>query len=71
MDFHGPEDSLGTHSYLIEMVEKMFLLIVWKDKQLSRAFKIRKKPNLAKVTSPFLFNTTDCTHVITNKIHMI
>lgn len=31
MDFHGPEDSLGTHSYLIEMVEKMFLLIVWKD----------------------------------------
>lgn len=31
MDFHSPEHSLGTHSYLIEMVEKMFLLIVWKD----------------------------------------
>lgn len=74
MDFHSPEDSLGTHSYLIEMIGKMFYALSGKITSNSGQGPLRlerRKPKSAKVISLFLFNTTDYTHVIINKIHMI
>ena len=75
MDVHNPEDSLGTHSYLTEMIWKMFYALSGKITPNSGQGPLRlerRKPNSAKVTSLFFFfNTTDYTHVIINKIHMI
>ena len=58
MDVHNPEDSLGTHSYLTEMIWKMFYALSGNITSNSGQGPLRlerRKPNSAKVTSLFFF----------------